>query len=47
MLRSRVMREPYAPPPPAYVESVVEVQDDYVYYPSYQVYYRGRTRQYV
>jgi len=37
----------YAPPPPVYVEHTVVVQDDYVYYPSYQVYYSGRTRQYV
>ena len=37
----------YAPPPPVYVERTVVVQDDYVYYPSYQVYYSGRTRQYV
>ena len=29
----------YAPPPPVYVESGVVVQDDYVYYPGYQVYY--------
>jgi hypothetical protein len=29
------------------VEGVVVVQDDYVYYPSYQVYYSGSTRQYV
>jgi len=34
-------------PPPAYVENVVVVQDDYVYYPSYQVYYSGSSRQYV
>ena len=37
----------YAPPPPVYVQHTVVVQDDYVYYPSYQVYYSGRTRQYV
>jgi len=34
-------------PAPAYVERTVVVQDDYVYYPSYQVYYSGTTRQYV
>ena len=37
----------YAPPPPAYVETRVVVQDNYVYYPSYQVYYSSTTRQYV
>jgi hypothetical protein len=37
----------YAPPPPAYVESGVVVQPEYVYYPGYQVYYSGNTRQYV
>src|SRR5512140_2198848 len=37
----------YSPPPPAYVETRVMVQDNYVYYPSYQVYYSGNTRQYV
>jgi hypothetical protein len=34
-------------PPPVYVESGVVVQPDYVYYPSYQVYYSSNTRQYV
>ena len=37
----------YAQGPPVYVEPTVVVQDDYVYYPDYQVYYSGRTRQYV
>ena len=37
----------YAPPPPVYVESAVVAQDNYVYYPGYQVYYSGNTRQYV
>ena len=37
----------YAPPPPVYVESRVVMQDNYVYYPGYQVYYSGNTRQYV
>ena len=37
----------YAPPPPAYVETRLVVQDNYVYYPSYQVYYSSNTRQYV
>ena len=37
----------YAPPPPVYVESGVVVQREYVYYPGYQVYYSGNTRQYV
>ena len=37
----------YAQSPPVYVETGVVVQDDYVYYPGYQVYYSGHTRQYV
>jgi hypothetical protein len=37
----------YAPPPPVYVESGVVVQDDYVYYPDYQVYYSSSRRHYV
>ena len=37
----------YAQPPPVYVESGVVVQPEYVYYPGYQVYYSGNTRQYV
>src|SRR4051812_3138502 len=37
----------YVQPAPAYVESRVVVQDDYVYSPSYQVYYSSRARQYV
>ena len=37
----------YAPPPPVYVEPAVVVQDDYVYYPGYQVYYSSNRRQYV
>src|SRR5438270_7686693 len=36
-----------SPPPPAYVESPIVVEADYVYYPGYQVYYSGHTRQYV
>jgi hypothetical protein len=37
----------YAPPPPGYVQSGVVVQDDYVYYPGYQVYYSSTRRQYI
>ena len=37
----------YAPPPPVYVEAGVGVQDDYVYYPGYQVYYSSNRRQYI
>jgi len=37
----------YGPPPPLYVESGVVVQDSYLYYPDYQVYYRGNTHQYL
>jgi hypothetical protein len=36
----------YAEPPPVYVETVV-VHGGYVYYPGYQVYYSGNSRQYV
>ena len=39
--------EVYAPTPSVYVESGVPVQDDYVYYPAYQVYYSGHRHQYV
>ena len=35
------------PPPPDYVEARVVVQDDYVYYPSYQVYYSSTRRHYI
>ena len=37
----------YAPAPSVYVESGVPVQDDYVYYPAYQVYYSSYRHQYV
>jgi len=37
----------YGAPPPDYVEPVVVMQDDYVYYPSYQVYYSSTRRQYI
>ncbi|HWC59836.1 MAG TPA: hypothetical protein VHC44_09090 [Verrucomicrobiae bacterium] len=40
-------REAYAPPPSVYVETGVAVQDDYVYYPAYQVYYSSYRHQYV
>ena len=36
-----------APPPSVYVETGVAVQDDYVYYPAYQVYYSSYRHQYV
>ena len=36
----------YAQPPPVYAETALFVQDDYVYYPDYQVYYSGRRHQY-
>ena len=36
----------YAPHPPVYVEGGVVVQDDYVYYPDYEVYYSSSRRQY-
>lgn len=37
----------YAPPQSVYVESGVAAQDDYVYFPDYQVYYSGYRHQYV
>src|SRR5258706_5001474 len=37
----------YASSPPIYVESGVTFQDDYVYYPGYQVYYSSNRRQYI
>ena len=37
----------YAPPPSVYVEAGVAAQDDYIYYPAYQVYYSTYRRQYV
>ena|SRR5256885_212767 len=37
----------YAPAPAVYVESDVVVQDDYVYYPGYQVYYSNNRHQYI
>jgi hypothetical protein len=37
----------YAHAPPTYVTGQVVVQDDYVYYPGYQVYYSNNRRQYI
>jgi len=37
----------YEAPPPAYAEPAVVMQDDYVYYPGYQVYYSSNRRQYI
>ena len=37
----------YGAPPPDYVETAVVMRDDYVYYPSYQVYYSSTRRQYI
>ena len=37
----------YAPAPTVYVEPGLVVQDDYVYYPDYQVYYSSNRRQYI
>jgi hypothetical protein len=34
-------------PPPVYVDGGAVMQDDYVYYPDYQVYYSSNRRQYV
>lgn len=35
------------PPPPVEVRATVMVQDNYVYYPGYEVYYSSNRRQYV
>lgn len=37
----------YVEPPSVYVENNAVIQDDYVYYPSYQVYYSNTRRQYI
>ncbi len=37
----------YVQPPSVRVETGIVVQDDYVYYPGYQVYYSSNRRQYV
>lgn len=37
----------YVPPPPVIVQAPVIVQEEYVYYPSHQVYYSSRSRQYI
>ena len=39
--------EVYVQPPLVQVEAGVVVQDDYVYYPAYQVYYSSNRRQYI
>lgn len=40
-------RRVYVAPPAVQVETAVVVEDDYVYYPSYQVYYSSRHHHYV
>ncbi len=37
----------YVDPSPVYVRSDIVVYDDYVYYPSYQVYYSSRSSHYI
>lgn len=37
----------YAEPPPVYVQREVVLQDDYLYYPCYQIYYSRNRRQYI
>jgi hypothetical protein len=37
----------YVEPPSVYVEGGVAVQPEYVYYPSYEVYYSSHTRRYI
>jgi hypothetical protein len=39
--------EAYAVPPTVEVEAAVSAQDNYVYYPDYQVYYSSNRRQYM
>lgn len=39
--------EVYVPPSSVYVEEGVAMQDDYVYYPAYQIYYSSYRHQYV
>lgn len=39
--------EVYVPAPSVYVEEGVPMQDDYVYYPTYQVYYSSYRHQYI
>jgi len=38
---------PPGPPPPDYVESQFPVEDAYIYYPAYQIYYSTLRREYV
>lgn len=38
---------PPGPPPPDYVETQFPVEDAYVYYPAYQIYYNTLRRDYV
>ncbi len=40
-------RTVYAPPPPHYEEPHVLVQDDYVYYPGYQIYFSSSRNRYI
>jgi hypothetical protein len=37
----------YSVPPPDYVEPGVVMQDDYIYYPGYQIYYSRARRQFI
>jgi len=45
--RTAAFPTPTGPPPPDYVEKALPVEDDYVYYPAYQVYYSAYRREYV
>ena len=40
-------RGSYVEPPPDYVGATIMVEDDYMYYPRYQVYYSSYRREYV
>ena len=37
----------YVQPPTVYVGGGVVIEDDYIYYPGYQVYYSGRRHEYI
>jgi len=37
----------YAPPPPIYTQTTIAVNDDFIYYPAYEVYFSSNRRQYI
>jgi hypothetical protein len=36
----------YAPPPPVYTQTTLTMDDDFIYYPAYEVYYSSSRRKY-